>query len=90
MRGMCLARVPTRPLTWHPAHSNALRQARAMGTHLVVGLISDDEITKAKGSPPVMPYEERVISLKACKFVDEVIPYVPSQRCAVSLSAFSD
>lgn len=52
-----------------------------MGTHLVVGLISDDEITKAKGSPPVMPYEERVISLKACKFVDEVIPYVPAVCC---------
>lgn len=55
--------------------SNALRQARAVGTHLVVGLIGDDDIVRNKGSPPVMPMEERYIALKSCKFVDEIIRY---------------
>ena len=56
--------------------SNALRQARAVGTHLVVGLIGDEDIVRNKGSAPVLPMEERLIAVKSCKFVDEVIEYV--------------
>jgi len=55
------------------AHSNALRQARAVGTYLVVGLIGDEDILTNKGSSPVMPFEERYAALKACKFVDRII-----------------
>ncbi len=57
--------------------SNALRQALAAGDELVVGLINDEEIMLNKGSPPIMPMEERLIAVQACKFVHEVIPYVP-------------
>ncbi|KAA0170223.1 hypothetical protein FNF28_01645 [Cafeteria roenbergensis] len=57
----------------HYGHSNALRQARALGDELVVGLVSDSEIVKNKGSEPLMPFEERLAALTACKFVDEVI-----------------
>ena len=56
-----------------PVRSNALRQARALGDELVVGLVSDSEIVKNKGSEPLMPFEERLAALTACKFVDEVI-----------------
>lgn len=61
----------------HIGHSNALRQARAAGTYLVVGLIGDKDIIRNKGSPPVMPMEERYIALKSCKFVDEIIQNAP-------------
>lgn len=61
----------------HFGHSNALRQARAVGTQLVVGLIGDEEIIANKGAPPVMPFHERLEALKACKFVDEVIEKPP-------------
>ena len=56
----------------HYGHANALRQARALGDQLVLGLISDDEIRRAKG-PPVMDYKERKTLVGANKWVDEVI-----------------
>lgn len=40
----------------------------------MVGVNSDADILKYKGSAPVMPEEERLIAIRACKFVDEVIP----------------
>lgn len=42
----------------HYGHCNALRQARALGDQLIVGVVSDDEIIANKG-PPVTPLHER-------------------------------
>lgn len=42
----------------HFGHANALRQAKALGDHLVVGVHTDEEISKHKG-PPVFTEEER-------------------------------
>ncbi|KAJ0699431.1 putative ethanolamine-phosphate cytidylyltransferase [Helianthus annuus] len=44
----------------HYGHCNALRQARALGDQLIVGVVSDAEITANKG-PPVTPLHERLI-----------------------------
>lgn len=44
----------------HYGHCNALRQARALGDQLVVGVVSDAEITLNKG-PPVTPLKERSV-----------------------------
>ncbi|XP_038903703.1 ethanolamine-phosphate cytidylyltransferase isoform X2 [Benincasa hispida] len=60
----------------HYGHCNALRQARALGDQLVVGVVSDAEITANKG-PPVTPLNERMIMVNAVKWVDEVIPDAP-------------
>ncbi|KAJ8659219.1 hypothetical protein O0I10_004933 [Lichtheimia ornata] len=60
----------------HYGHANALRQAKAMGDYLVVGVHSDAEITKNKG-PTVMREEERYAAVAACKWVDEVVPDAP-------------
>ncbi|XP_077223226.1 phosphorylethanolamine cytidylyltransferase 1 isoform X3 [Tasmannia lanceolata] len=60
----------------HYGHCNALRQARALGDQLVVGVVSDAEITANKG-PPVTPLHERMIMVSAVKWVDEVIPDAP-------------
>ena len=60
----------------HYGHVNAFRKGRALGTHLVVGVNDDESITKCKG-PPVMNDQERLAMVKACKFVDEVVPKVP-------------
>lgn len=61
----------------HYGHSNALRQARAVGDVLVVGLVNDAEVVKNKGTPPVMPEDERYAALSACKWVGEVIRDAP-------------
>ncbi|XP_061954973.1 ethanolamine-phosphate cytidylyltransferase-like [Populus nigra] len=60
----------------HYGHCNALRQARALGDQLVVGVVSDDEIIANKG-PPVTPVHERMIMVNAVKWVDEVISDAP-------------
>jgi cytidyltransferase-like protein len=61
----------------HYGHMNAFRLGRSLGTHLIVGLNSDESITKCKGSAPLMNDEERLTMVAACKFVDEVVPDCP-------------
>jgi cytidyltransferase-like protein len=46
----------------HFGHANSLRQAKALGDFLIVGIHNDDEITKHKG-PPVFTEEERYFCL---------------------------
>lgn len=38
----------------HYGHMNAFRQAKALGTYLVVGVNDDESITACKGAPPVL------------------------------------
>lgn len=61
----------------HFGHANAFRQGRKLGTRLVVGVNSSDTIQQAKGAPPVLTDAERCAAVKACKFVDAVVPHVP-------------
>ena len=43
----------------HFGHANQIRQAKAMGDYLIVGVHSDEEVRKHKG-PPVFNEEERL------------------------------
>ncbi|CAF2693567.1 unnamed protein product [Rotaria sp. Silwood2] len=52
----------------HFGHANACRQAKQMGTYLIVGVHSDGEITKHKG-PPVFTEQERYKMVRAIKWV---------------------
>ncbi|CAH0515221.1 unnamed protein product [Peronospora belbahrii] len=61
----------------HYGHMNAFRQARSLGTYLVVGVNDDESITACKGAPPVLNNAERIASVEGCKFVDEVEPHCP-------------
>jgi cytidyltransferase-like protein len=61
----------------HYGHMNAFRLGRSLGTHLIVGLNSDESITTCKGSAPLMNDNERLTMVAACKFVDEVVPDCP-------------
>lgn len=45
----------------HFGHANSLRQAKALGDKLIVGVHTDDEIQKHKG-PPVFTQEERWVA----------------------------
>ncbi|XP_026762518.1 ethanolamine-phosphate cytidylyltransferase isoform X1 [Galleria mellonella] len=62
----------------HFGHANSLRQAKALGDVLIVGVHTDEEIAKHKG-PPVFTQEERYKMVRAIKWVDHVVegaPYV--------------
>ena len=54
----------------------AFRQARQLGTKLIVGIHSDEDISLHKG-PPVFTMEERVKIVKGIKWVDEVVENAP-------------
>jgi ethanolamine-phosphate cytidylyltransferase len=60
----------------HYGHMNAFRLGRSLGTYLIVGVNSDESITKCKG-PPLMNDNERLTMVEGCKFVDEVVPNCP-------------
>ncbi len=61
----------------HYGHMNAFRLGRSLGTHLVVGLNSDESIQACKGQAPLLNDEDPPRTVAACKFVDEVVPGVP-------------
>jgi ethanolamine-phosphate cytidylyltransferase len=60
----------------HFGHMNAFRLGRELGTHLIVGVNSDESITECKG-PPLMNNDERLTMVESCKFVDQVLPGCP-------------
>lgn len=57
----------------HPGHIALLKQARALGTKLIVGINSDESVAKIKGSPrPFVGENDRAEILRNLRFVDEV------------------
>lgn len=61
----------------HFGHMNAFRQARSLGSYLIVGVNSDESVAVCKGSLPVLSDAERQQAVAACRFVDEIIPASP-------------
>jgi ethanolamine-phosphate cytidylyltransferase len=52
-------------------------QARSLGDYLIVGIHTDEEVERVKGAPPLMRDEERYESVRACKWVDQLVTEVP-------------
>ncbi|KAI9348776.1 hypothetical protein DFJ73DRAFT_834867 [Zopfochytrium polystomum] len=69
---------------FHIGHIEFLRKAKELGDYLLVGVHDDSTVNAVKGSNyPIMNLHERVLSVLACKFVDEVIigaPYSVSKE----------
>ncbi len=61
---------------FHYGHVEFLKQARALGDYLLVGICADDvcEIWKRK---PILTMEERASCVTACRYVAEVILGAP-------------
>lgn len=58
----------------HPAHVQLLEKAKAMGGHLIVGILSDEAIRCRKGTGrPIQGYEDRAFIVKSLKCVDRVV-----------------
>lgn len=57
----------------HPGHIHQLREAKAQGDFLIVGLNSDESVRRLKGpSRPLLPEDMRQEMLEAIRFVDAV------------------
>ena len=61
---------------FHYGHVELLKQARALGDYLLVGVHSDDAVLAHKRQP-ILTMEERVACLAGCRYVDEVLPNAP-------------
>lgn len=59
----------------HTGHVLMLEEAHEQCDYLVVGVQSDPTLDRPGKNRPVQTYEERLITVKAIKFVDEVMLY---------------
>ena len=57
----------------HRGHVEYLKQSRALGDKLVVGINSDDSVRQLKPGRPINKQEDRKAVLEALRCVDEVI-----------------
>jgi glycerol-3-phosphate cytidylyltransferase len=59
----------------HCGHILMLEDAKNQGDVLVVGLHTNPNIDRTSKNVPIQSYEERLIQIKGCRYVDEVIKY---------------
>jgi len=61
---------------FHAGHLLMLEEAKKQCDYLIVGLQTDPTIDRpTEKNKPVQSVFERFVQVKACKYVDEVIPY---------------
>ena len=74
----------------HIGWIDRLREAKAQGDFLYVGVWDDDMIRYYRGENyPIQTLQERILEVLACKYVDEVIigaPYILTKDLITSLN----
>ena len=60
----------------HAGHIEMLRDAKAQCDYLICALQIDPSIDRIEKNKPVQTIVERHTQLQACRFVDEIIPYL--------------
>ena len=58
----------------HKGHIRMFREAANLGAQVIVGLNSDDWLTRKK-EKPFMSWDERAEILESCKFINQVLPF---------------
>ena len=58
---------------FHIGHLNMLKNAKGMCDKLIVG-VTVDELVSYKGKQAVIPFEERIEIVRACRYVDAAVP----------------
>ena len=61
---------------FHYGHIEFLRQVSEMGDYVLVG-VNGDEVAEVYKRRPIHSMEQRIASVRACKYVDQVIPNAP-------------
>jgi len=74
---------------FHVGHIDFLEKAKKMGNYLIVGLHTDHEVNKYKGyNYPILNLHERVLSVLACRYVNEVVIGAPTTVTAETMDHF--
>lgn len=63
----------------HAGHVQMLEEAKQQCDYLIVGLQTDPTVDRPSKNKPVQTVVERYLQLRACKYVDEIIPYSTEQ-----------
>ena len=58
---------------FHIGHLNLFKNAKSMCDKLVVG-VTVDELVAYKGKQAMIPFEDRIELVRACKYVDAAVP----------------
>lgn len=59
----------------HAGHLIMLKEVRKQCDFLIVGLQTDPSLDRPEKHKPIETLEERMIRLKACRYVDEIVVY---------------
>ncbi len=65
---------------FHAGHVKMLEEARTQCDYLIVGLQTDPTIDRPYKNKPVQSVYERWVQLRACKYIDEIIPYATERE----------
>ena len=65
----------------HKGHIRMFREAANLGAQVIVGLNSDEWLTRKKGKP-FMNWDERAEILESCKWINQVISFDDSDDTA--------
>lgn len=64
---------------FHIGHLNLLRRAKEQCDHLIVGVVTDEGVVRHKHTVCVVPFQERIEIVRACRYVDEAVEIPPDQ-----------
>lgn len=73
---------------FHAGHIMMLREAKEQCEYLICGLQVDPSIDRENKNKPIQTLTERFIQLSACKYVDEIVPYVTENQLEEILRAY--
>lgn len=73
---------------FHAGHVKMLEDAKRQCDYLIVGLQTDPTLDRPEKNQPTQTVVERYIQLKACKHVDEIVPYATEQDLEDILRSF--
>ena len=68
----------------HTGHIKLFKEAKKLGDILIVGLNSDEWLTRKKGKP-FMPIEERMAVIRELRMVDSAVPFNDDNNSSIDL-----
>lgn len=72
----------------HAGHIKMLEEAKRQCDYLICGLQTNPTLDRPEKNKPVQTVVERYIQLKACTYVDEIVPYATEQDLEDILRSF--
>lgn len=73
---------------FHAGHIKMLEEAKSKCDYLIVGLQLDPTTDRPNKNKPSQSIVERYVQVRACKYIDEIVPYITEQDLIDILSSF--